>query len=207
MKNAKYFYGIGAALIVFGALVPSSRRLLLAQEHHHNARPTVPVAAVNAAPEVERAATVNINAAARHQKMEGFGATTLALVTGSFAYADYDNADNLTPTLRARAMKAVYGEVGIKMGNLNLPLLEERGNDDDDPFHLNPDGFDWRELRFMKENVVDLGRPYGFDNYSLSNSIDFRRMAGSSHCARPITRAIWTSAPNTFWPASKAGTT
>ncbi len=176
MKNTKYFCGLGSALIVFGALVPGSRRVLLAQEHHHNTRPDAPAGVTNVAPEVERAVTVNINATARHQKMEGFGATTLALVTGSFNYADYDNADNLTPTLRARALKAIYGEVGINMGNLNLPLLEERGNDDDDPFHLNPDGFDWRELRFMKENVVDLGRPYGFDNYSLSNNIDLRRM-------------------------------
>ena len=110
------------------------------------------------------------------QVMEGFGATTLPLVYGAWDAEGYDNADNL-PALRASAIKALYGQVKLTMGNLEFPLLEQVKNDDDDPNTLNWKGFDTRDARFVKEKIVDLGKPYGFDDYSLANKIDLRRMA------------------------------
>lgn len=174
--RTRNIHRIGVALASLGliALTFGLKGSLMAQDHQRGGHQSAPVSPASS--QVEQAVTIQVDATIRHQKMEGFGATTLSLVSGSFNYTDYDNADNLTPQLRARAIEAVYGQVGINMGNLNLPTLEQRGNDDDDPSHLNASGFDFRESRFMKEKVVDLARPLGFDNYSLSNSIDFRRM-------------------------------
>lgn len=146
-------------------------------EHSNNA-------SINPAPQAPHSTTLNppyapaiirVNTTVHHQTMGGFGATTLSLAYGGFDYAGYDNVDNL-PALRAKAIEAVYGQVKLSMGNLEAATLEQRGNDDDDPFHINPSGFDWRESRFLKENVVDLGRPYGFDSFSLAPKIDFRRV-------------------------------
>ena len=121
------------------------------------------------------AAAVGVDATVRHQVMEGFGATTLSLVYGGFDVEGYDDEDNL-PALRAQAIEALYGQVKLTMGNLQLPMLEQAKNDDDDPSNLNWNGFDLRESKFVKEKIVDPGRPYGFDNFQLANNIDFRRM-------------------------------
>ena len=149
----------------------------VAQEQHQNddghrqatSRPTL-----NPTPPTSPA-IIRVDTAVRHQTMEGFGATTLSLAYGGFDYAGYDDEDNL-PALRAKAIEAVYGQVRLSMGNLEPGTLEQRGNDDNDPMHIESTGFDWRESRFLKEKIVDLARPYGFDNYSLAPMIDFRRM-------------------------------
>lgn len=117
---------------------------------------------------------IKIDATSKHQTIEGFGATTLSLVYGAFDAAGYDDEDNI-PELRAKAIQALYGQVRITMGNLQLPVLEMH-NDDDDPRNLNWGGFDLRESKFVKEKIVDLGKPYGFDNFQLAHNIDFRRM-------------------------------
>lgn len=119
--------------------------------------------------------TIRVDTAVRHQRMEGFGATTLSLAYGGGDLAGYDNEDNF-PGLRAKAIEAVYGQVRLSMGNLEPRTLEQRGNDDDDPSRINSNGFDWRESRFLKEKVVDLGRPFGLDNFSLAPKINLRQM-------------------------------
>jgi len=135
----------------------------------------------------EADATVRVDATVRHQAMEGFGATTLSLVYGGFDVEGYDDEDNL-PALRAKVIEALYGQVKLTMGNLQLPMLEQAKNDDDDPHHLNWSGFDLRESKFMKEKIVDLARPYGFDNFQLAHNIDFRRM----HWLKPIRAADYS---------------
>jgi O-glycosyl hydrolase len=116
---------------------------------------------------------VHIDVAKKYQIIEGFGATTLSLVDRG-AKGD-DDLDNMQ-ALRERAIETLYGEVRITMGNLQIPILEAL-NDDDDPGHLNWAGFDVRESRFMKEKIVDPGKRYGFDNFQLAYTINFRRMA------------------------------
>ncbi|MDX1547728.1 MAG: T9SS type A sorting domain-containing protein [Rhodothermales bacterium] len=118
---------------------------------------------------------VVVDAGVRHQVMEGFGATTLSLV-----FAE----DNLTPALRQAAIEAVYGQVQLSMGNLQLGIVEtpadasdpwgQRANDDGDPFTINPDGFNWAGSVAMKERVIDLAEPLGFDNYYLAHGINVR---------------------------------
>lgn len=116
---------------------------------------------------------VIIDNAREYQTMEGFGATHLPLV--------YEGTgDVLGPSLRARAIDAVYNQVGIRTGNLEGALLEspgsydQRANDNDDPSGINWGGFQTFRAKVMKEKVVDPAIPYGFDNYFLGQKINVR---------------------------------
>ncbi len=118
--------------------------------------------------------TVRIDNGVEHQAMAGFGATNLSLV--------YDGAvgDALGASLRAKAIDAVYNQVGINMGNLEGALLEspgsygQRSNDNDDPFTFNWSGFQTSGSDAMKTKVVDLAQPYGFNGYFLGQRINIR---------------------------------
>ena len=177
MRNSKFGWTLLLALAavssVFGLLI--ERTGMASGQQHNGAAPQTTTPSTSNSTPATAPATIRVDTAVRHQKMEGFGATTLSLAYGGPDYAGYDNEDNL-PALRAKAIEAVYGQVGLSMGNLIPIKLEQHGNDDADPAHINPNGFDWRESRFLKEKVVDLGRPYGFDNFSLAPNIDFRYM-------------------------------
>ncbi|HEV8722537.1 MAG TPA: glycoside hydrolase family 30 beta sandwich domain-containing protein [Candidatus Binatia bacterium] len=123
--------------------------------------------------ESNNAVVVSVDATKEHQTMEGFGATHLSLV--------YEGkGDVLTPPLRARAVAAVYQEVAVSTGNLEGALLESRGgwneraNDNNDPFKFDADGFQTFNARAIKEKLVDLARPLGFDNYFLAQKINVR---------------------------------
>lgn len=116
---------------------------------------------------------VMIDNSKEHQTMEGFGATHLSLV--------YEGkGDVLSPNLRARAIDAVYHQVGITMGNLEGAVLESpgtyerRANDNNDPFNINWSGFQTFMADAMKTKVVDLAQPFGFDNYFLGQKINVR---------------------------------
>lgn len=116
---------------------------------------------------------VLIDGAKQHQAIEGFGATHLSLV--------YEGkGDVLSPTLRSRAIDAVYRQVGLTTGNLEGALLEssggwnERRNDNNDPFTTDWAGFQTFNARGMKENVVDLASPLGFNNYFLGQKVNVR---------------------------------
>lgn len=70
------------------------------------------------------------------------------------------------------AVEKAYGEVGINMGILGA-LLESpgdytlRANYNSDAFNINWAGFNPTSLSAAKTYVVDLARPYGFNNYYL----------------------------------------
>ena len=99
---------------------------------------------------------VEINAAAPHQAMEGFGATTAPLI--------YQNgADDKVPAaLRKLATQALYGEVRLTLGNVEFGAFEP-ANDDDDPFHLNQDAFELPGLAAVAQKVVIPARELGAD--------------------------------------------
>jgi O-glycosyl hydrolase len=123
---------------------------------------------------VSSVTTVVVDATRPGQRFEGFGATTLSLVYGANDY--------LTPEMRARAIEAVYGEVGLTMGQVEPGLMEtpatatdlwsQRRNDNDDPFAINPAGFNWIASDVMKSKVIEPAQVFGLDNWSLANKIN-----------------------------------
>ena len=116
---------------------------------------------------------VTIDNTQEHQTMEGFGATHIPL-------SYQKTGDNLSSDLRDQAIDSVYNQVGITMGNLEGALLEspgtyeERANDNGNPFKINWNGFQTFWADEMKEKVVDLAKPFGFDNYFLGQKINVR---------------------------------
>jgi O-glycosyl hydrolase len=118
-------------------------------------------------------ASISVNNNVSHQRMEGFGATTLSLVYGANDY--------LTAAQRANVIEKLYNQVKLTMGQLEPGLMEtpadavdlwnDRRNDNDDPFIYDQDGFNWVAQDAMKQKVVDLAAPYGVDNFSLANKL------------------------------------
>ncbi|MCC6167489.1 MAG: hypothetical protein IT329_09710 [Caldilineaceae bacterium] len=117
---------------------------------------------------------VVVDAALEHQRMDGFGAGHTSLVYAGTL------GDVLNPDLRRQAIAAVYGQVGLHIGNLEAALLESPGgwealaNDNDDPTRINWAGFDTSSIDAMKSAVVDLAQPYGFDGYCLAQKVNIR---------------------------------
>lgn len=116
---------------------------------------------------------IEIDNSEEHQQIEGFGASMHSLV--------YEHVgDVLEPALRAQAMDAVYNQVGISIGNLEGIFLEtpagwdQRRNDNDDPFETDWNGFRTWTSHVMKEKVIDLGEPFGFENYFLGVKVNVR---------------------------------
>lgn len=113
--------------------------------------------------------TVRINNAIEYQEIAGFGAATLAgiMVTGNGVH------DLLSTSLRDQALEAIYGDVGLNLGNLRL--WQEPSNDNDDPLLIKKDGFRWAASNAMYELLVRPAKSYGFSDYSLGLRIDMRR--------------------------------
>ena len=111
---------------------------------------------------------VKIDPSVEHQKISGFGATSLAgiMVTGNGV------RDLLSTDLRAQALKAVYEEVGLNLGSIQL--WQEPRNDNEDPSVINRDGFRWEVSDAIYEVLVRPARPYGFVDFSLGLTIDMR---------------------------------
>jgi len=135
--------------------------------------------AARAAGQVE----VTVDATKPRQVMEGFGATTHSLVH------EGPLGDTLTPELRARTIKAIYGEVKINGGNLDLRFLKDAPPQPaSSPHHPTPpvhpeaatrpaqlwNGYGTFSSEAMKTQVVDLGRPYGFTEFCLAPKINSR---------------------------------
>lgn len=134
---------------------------------------------------------ITVDAAKLRQVMEGFGATT-----GSLVY-EGPLGDTLTLELRARAIKAIYGEVKINGGNLDLHFLRDVApQPSSSPFHpelatraahletsTRPaqlwNGYKTFGSEAMRTKVVDLGREYGFTEFCLHPKINTR--FGSPH--------------------------
>jgi O-glycosyl hydrolase len=99
---------------------------------------------------------IQVNAAAAHQVMEGFGATTVPLI--------YQNGadDKLPPALRARAVEAAYRDVRLTMGNVGMGQWEPN-NDDADPLHLNEAALELPGFRATNEKLLAPARALGAD--------------------------------------------
>lgn len=107
---------------------------------------------------------VEVNAAAAHQVMEGFGATTVPLI--------YQNGadDKLPPALRTRALEAAYRDVRLTLGNVGIGVWEPE-NDDADPMHLNEAAFEIPGLRAINEKLLAPARALGADGLYPGNGI------------------------------------
>ncbi len=118
-------------------------------------------------------AVIVVDNSGEHQRIEGFGATTLSLVHEGLG-------DVLSPALRAQAIDAIYNQVGISTGNLEGVLPEspdgwdQRRNDNDDPFNINWGGFQTSSAATVKEKLVDLAQPLGFKGYFFGQKINIR---------------------------------
>lgn len=116
--------------------------------------------------------TVFVRASARRQVMEGFGASVRTLVS--------EGRDTLTPSLRLRALDALYRQVGITMGMVDQMLVESRSpagegqNDNHDPRAIDWSGFQTRAVDVMKTKLFDLPPARGFDDYHLGQRVNTR---------------------------------
>ncbi len=106
--------------------------------------------------------TVAIDNNKPHQTMQGFGATTLSLV--------FNATDNVPPALRTQAIDALYNQVKLNMGNLEVEPFESPASNVYAP--ANDDGnaatfgaFNWIQSDNMMQKVVSPGAAFGFDHY------------------------------------------
>jgi uncharacterized protein (TIGR03382 family) len=105
---------------------------------------------------------VTIDNSKPHQTMQGFGATTLPLI--------YNAMDNVPPALRTQAIDALYNQVKLNMGNLEVEPFESPAsnvyapaNDNSNPSMFG--AFNWIQSDNMMQGVVTPGKPFGFDHY------------------------------------------
>jgi len=108
--------------------------------------------------------TVTIDNSKPHQTMQGFGATTISLV--------FNATDNVPAALRTQAIDALYNQVKLNMGNLEVEPFEAPAsnvyapaNDDGSPMTFG--AFNWIQSDNMMQKVVTPGAAFGFDHYWL----------------------------------------
>lgn len=118
--------------------------------------------------------TVRINERDTLQVVEGFGVTTNE-------YFDMVTRADLMGDLRPRVIEAVYGQIGITMGHLDVSPYENfdaarysTTNDDGDPATINWPVFNFVRSDGQKSGIVDLARPYGFDNFTIHSGTNVR---------------------------------
>ncbi len=126
-------------------------------------------------PAVADTAVITVDNTTSFQSVDGFGGTTLTLVYGS--------RDYLGP-LRPAAIKAAYSDIGITLGTLNIGIQEtpanasdrfnQRGNDNGDPFVINPSGFNFTDSDILRDKIVVPAMAYGFRDFALGQFIDLR---------------------------------
>jgi len=110
--------------------------------------------------------TVTVNGATEYQTLDGFGQAEPSTL------GPWPSGPNISDSLRATAVEKAYGEVGLNMGIIGA-LLEspgdysQRANDNSDAFLINWSGFNTIYLNNAKQYVVNLAKPYGFNNYYL----------------------------------------
>lgn len=109
-------------------------------------------------------ARVEVNAAAGHQTMEGFGATTIPLIYQN------GNDDKLPAALRTRALAAAYRDVRLTLGNVAIGQWEP-SNDDGDPMHLETSGLELGGLRAISDKLIVPARALGADGLYPGNEI------------------------------------
>ena len=134
--------------------------------------------------------TVSIDASKAHQTWFGFGATTLPLI--------YDTKDDVPADLRALAIAAIYRDVQVTTGNLEIAPYESPAtalyspaNDDSDPATLSASGFNFRQSDNMKSAFVDPGAPFGFVDWYLHASIATGFELAWANALRTSNRALF----------------
>lgn len=120
-------------------------------------------------------ARITVDNGVSYQAIAGFGGTTLPLVYGG---VDYLGA------LRPAALEAAFRTVGISRGLLQIGLTEapavsndpfgQRRNDNDDPFVIDPAGFNFAGLATLRSAITAPGAAYGFASLELGPMIDLR---------------------------------
>lgn len=134
--------------------------------------PSGPALAVFLPMSLWAAVTVEVDNAQPRQEIDGFGATHISLVFGT--------RDNLTASQRTRALQAVYGEVGLNLGNVESNLLESpgdyslRANDNADPAAFDWKGFQTEWADNLKAKLLDPAEALGFTGYSIAQKINVR---------------------------------
>lgn len=111
-----------------------------------------------------------------HQTMEGFGASHTPLA--------YSNLDTLTTAQRKAAIDAIYNQVKLNTGNVEVGTTEtpagasdtwaQQANDDDDPNHFNWSGFNFSDSDRSKTLIIDLAQPLGFKDFYLWDTVSVR---------------------------------
>jgi O-glycosyl hydrolase len=127
-----------------------------------------------ATPTPAKAVTLRITETSAQQVIEGFGAT----VTEGFDPAT--GADDMG-ALRPRVIDAVFTQVGITMGHLDVspyegfdPSSRRTANDDGDAEHFNWAAFNFVRSEGHKRGIVDLALPLGFDNFMIHGGTNVR---------------------------------
>ena len=125
-------------------------------------------------PSPVRKVLVRIDESITHQVIEGFGAATTE-------HFDLVTREDLMGPLRPRVIEAVYGQIGITMGHLDVgpyenfdPSSYTTANDDGDPFTINWRAFNFVRSEGQKNGIVDLARPFGFDNFTIHSGTNVR---------------------------------
>lgn len=124
-------------------------------------------------PQISDPVSVRVDATSENQVMDGFGAANLALIY-------QDGRDVLSPTLRSRALDAIYNQVGITMGGLEANLLESPGsydarrNDNGDPDVFDWSGFQGWQIDAANSGVLGLREAKNFTNYYITQKINTR---------------------------------
>ncbi|MDQ3041115.1 MAG: hypothetical protein M3R11_01900 [Acidobacteriota bacterium] len=94
--------------------------------------------------EITTETAVAVNAATTYQTIEGFGATILTSRRGLASQIIAEpSSDNITNEQRTEIYRLVFGQVGISMGNLQMPLLE-----------INQNVFDYSESEFVYNSIM-----------------------------------------------------
>ena len=121
-----------------------------------------------------RSVAIRIDGAIVHQVIEGFGAA-------HNEFFDMVSREDTLGGLRPRVIDAVYNQIGITMGHLEVspfenfdPLGNTTANDNGDPFTTNWGAFNFVRSEGQKSGIVDLARPYGFDNFTIHSGTNVR---------------------------------
>lgn len=119
---------------------------------------------------------ITVDVRDEHQRIDGFGANALTLI-----YQDEDYLGDLRP----EAIRLAFQEVGLTLGRVGVGLVEapaqsndpwgNRGNDNDDPFLIDADGFNFTHSDHARQSVVALAQPYGFTNITPGDILDLRQ--------------------------------
>jgi hypothetical protein len=127
--------------------------------------------------------SITVDGTIRYQTFEGFGATLTAFEKdGEYRRHDHNQPERVTATQADRLgiARMIYTQLGIRRTRVALEGFEPE-NDNDDPFTLNPAGFDW-SLADAEINFIRIARPFGLQTWWAS----FEAPVGARHGLRAV---------------------